>query len=123
MLCCARSAGDKLPGIEVRGRRSVKRNFAAFEDTRRFFVILDFIGDWIPTGVVDLAGDSCEELLEGDAGPIVMVESWRSSVSFFIDVKPADVFDDCPEILDGLLPILKESEISEVCGVPRDAFR
>lgn len=75
MLCCANSAGDILPGIEVRGRRSEKRNFANFEDSRRVFVFVDFIGGWVPTGVGDFAGDNCDELLEGDWGPTFMLES------------------------------------------------
>jgi hypothetical protein len=112
-----------LLGIDVLGRRSAKRNFAAFVDSRRDFGCEDLREGSIPTGVVDLAGDNCDELLEGDGCCSFNREGLGFSFSFFIEDKPLDVLDDFPEVLDGVLPILGESETSDVSAVIPDAFR
>lgn len=122
ILSRAKSAGDMLLGMDVLGRRSTKRNFAAFKDSRRNFGFVDFTEGLIPTGVVDLAGDSCDESVEGDRGSAINVEVSRSLFSCFIDLTPADVCDVSPDVFDGVLPIRGEPEVSEAGPSTCDAF-
>ncbi len=123
MLCRAKSLCDMFAGIEVRGLRS--------EDRRLLTVLTDCVrvfslcSSFMPStavvgaaGVVDLAGDNCDDVVEaGDDGSGVFMEESSSLDPFCAAVNPAKVSDASADVFDIELPILWEPEVSNLLVV------
>ena len=69
-------------------------------------------------GVTDLAGDNCDDNEEGAGESLFGNKAWPSSASVLMIAGPNEVFDDMAEAFDGVLPILRELEVSSEASIP-----